>query len=93
MQIRPQGWFLLAAAAVLASGCAVTSETDADARPVRLPTGVTLLDSDRNQCDGSVAIDERAVSSARREDLVIQRGQNAIIQVDEDAIADDDDLE
>lgn len=91
MQTRPQGWLFLAAAAVLATGCAATSETDADARPVRLPTGVTLLDSDRNQCDGSVAIDERAVTSARRSDLVVQRGQNAIIEVDADA--DDDDVE
>ena len=90
MSIRPQGWLCLAAVAAFASGCAVTSETDADARPVRLPTGVTLLDSDRNQCDGSVAIDERAVSNARRSDLVVQRGQSAIIEVDAD---DDDDLE
>ena len=87
---RPQGWLCLAAVASLATGCAVTTDTDADARPVRLPTGVTLLDSDRNQCDGSVAIDERAVSNARRSDLVVQRGQSAIIEVDAD---DDDDLE
>jgi len=77
-----QGWLCLAAVAAFSSGCAVTSETDASARPVRLPTGVTLLDSDRNQCNGSVAIDERAVSKARRSDLVLQRGQNAIIEVD-----------
>jgi hypothetical protein len=67
---------------MFASGCALTSENDASARPVRLPTGVTLLDSDRKECDGSVAIDERAVSKARRSDLVLQRGQNAIIEVD-----------
>lgn len=78
----PQGWLCLAAVATFAAGCASTSETDASARPVRLPTGVTLLDSDRNQCNGSVAIDERAVSNARRTDLVLQRGQNAIIEVD-----------
>jgi hypothetical protein len=76
---------------MFASGCAVTSENDASARPVRLPTGVTLLDSDRNKCDGSVAIDERAVSKARRSDLVLQRGQNAIIEVD--AGRNDDDVE
>ena len=86
----PQAWLGLAAIAVFASGCALTSENDASARPVRLPTGVTLLDSDRNECDGSIAIDERAVSKARRSDLVLQRGQNAIIEVDADA---DDDVE
>ena len=90
MLMRPQGWLCLSAVAMFASGCAVTSENDASARPVRLPTGVTLLDSDRSQCDGSVAIDERAVSKARGSDLVLQRGQNAIIEVDADADADDD---
>ena len=79
-----QGWLWLAAAAALSSGCALTSENDASARPVRLPTGVTLLDSDRKECDGSVAIDERGVSKARRSDLVLQRGQNAIVEVDAD---------
>jgi len=90
MLMRPQGWLCLSAVAMFASGCAITSENDASARPVRLPTGVTLLDSDRNECEGSVAIDERAVSKSRRSDLVLQRGQNAIIEVDADA---DDDLE
>src|SRR5690349_20700395 len=82
MLMRPQGWLCLSAVAMFASGCALTSENVASARPVRLPTGVTLLDSDRKECDGSVAIDERAVSKARRSDLVLQRGQNAIIEVD-----------
>jgi hypothetical protein len=91
MSIRPQGWLCLAAVAAFSSGCAVTSEQDASARPQRLPTGVTLLDSDRKECDGSVAIDERTVSNARRSDLVLQRGQNAIIEVD--ANTNDDDVE
>ena len=91
MTIRPQGWLCLAAVAAFSSGCAVTSEQDASARPQRLPTGVTLLDSDRKECDGSVAIDERAVSNARGSDLVLQRGQNAIIEVD--ANTNDDDVE
>ena len=84
-----QGWLWLAAAAAFSSGCALTSENDASARPVRLPTGVTLLDSDRKECDGSVAVDERAVSKARRSDLVLQRGQNAIIEVDANSNNDD----
>lgn len=91
MSIRPQGWLCLAAVAAFSSGCAVTSETDASARPLRLPTGVTLLDSDRKECDGSVAIDERAVSKARGSDLVVQRGQNAIIEAD--ANTNDEDVE
>jgi hypothetical protein len=90
MQMRPQGWLYLTAFAVLGAGCATTTTTDEDARTARLPTGVTLLDSDRSQCEGSVAIDEAAVAGSRRADLVIQRGQNAVFELDTDA---DEDVE
>jgi hypothetical protein len=76
--------------AVLGTGCAFTTTSDEDARTARLPTGVTLLESDRDECEGAVAIDERAIASSRREDLVIQRGQNATFEVDFD---DDEDVE
>ena len=90
MQLRPHSWIYLAAFAVLAAGCATTTTTDEDARSARLPTGVTLLDSDRNECAGSVAIDESSIASARRADLVIQRGQYAVFEIDAD---DNDDVE
>ena len=91
MQTRPQGWLYLAACAVLAAGCASTSDKDAqDARSARLPTGVTLLDSNREECAGSVAIDDSAIKSSRREDLVIQRGENATFEINADS---DDDVE
>jgi hypothetical protein len=90
MLMRPQGWLYLTAFAALSSGCALTTESDEDARTARLPTGVTLLESDRNECEGAVAIDERAVRGSRRADLVIQRGQNATFEVDGDA---DDDID
>lgn len=89
MHIRPQSLALLVACTVLAAGCATTA-TDGDARTARLPTGVTLLDSDRNECEGAVAIDERSIANARRSDLVIQPGQNATFEVDAD---DNDDVE
>src|SRR5918994_7414491 len=89
MQKRPQGWLVLTAFAVLGTGCAVTTTTDDD-RSARLPTGVTLLESDRSECEGSVAIDESVVASARRADLVIQRGANATFEIDAD---DDEDVE
>jgi len=79
----------MAAFAVLAAGCATTSENEQDARSARLPTGVTLLDSNREECGGSVAIDDSAIKSSRREDLVIARGQNATFEVDADS---DDDV-
>jgi hypothetical protein len=75
---------------MLGAGCATTTTTDEDARTARLPTGVTLLESDRSECEGSVAIDESVVSSSRRADLVIQRGQNATFEVDADP---DEDLD
>ena len=89
MQTRPQGWLHMAAFAMLAAGCATTSENEPDARSARLPTGVTLLDSNREECAGSVAIDDSAIASARREDLVIARGQNATFEIDADNDADD----
>jgi hypothetical protein len=90
MQTRPQGWLYLSAFAMLGAGCAFTTTTDEDARTARLPTGVTLLESDRNECEGAVAIDERAISSSGRADLVIQAGQNATFEVDVDS---DEDVE
>ena len=81
MQTRPQGWLYLAAFAVLSAGCASTTTTDDD-RTARLPTGITLLESGRAECDGSVTIDESVVASARRADLVIQPGANAIFEID-----------
>lgn len=90
MHIRRQSWALVAACAVLGAGCASTTTTDRDARTARLPTGVTLLDSDRNECDGAVAIDERSIANARRSDLVIQPGQNATFEVEADG---NDDVE
>ena len=89
MLTRPQGWLYLPIFAVLAAGCATVS-TDDDARNARLPTGVTLLESDRNDCAGAIAVDERSIASSRSADLVVQRGQNATFEVDAD---DDDDVE
>lgn len=89
MQIRPQSWVYLAAFAVLGTGCTSLSTTS-DPRNARLPTGVTLLESDRGQCAGAVAIDESSLGNAQRSDLVLQRGQNATFRVD---ASDQDDLE
>ena len=91
METRPQRVLFLAAFAVLSAGCALTSSTTTDDdRTARLPTGVTLLESDRNECDGSVALDESLLANARRADLVVQRGANATFEIDADG---DDDVE
>jgi|SRR5688572_808323 len=84
MVSRPQGWLFLAAVAVLGAGCASPSRTtDEDAQAARLPTGVTLLDSNREECAGPVAIDDSLIAGAR-EDLVVQRGENATFELDAD---------
>src|SRR5262245_16341533 len=88
---RPQGWFCLTAAALFATGCASPSQTsDEDARAARLPTGVTLLESKRETCSGPVAVDDRVIAGAR-EDLVVQRGENATFDID--AQDEDDNVE
>lgn len=84
MDKRLQSGFFLAAVATLVTGCALTTTTDDDGRAARLPTGVTLLESDRSECEGTVTIDERSIGNARRSDLVIQPGENATFEVDDD---------
>lgn len=75
--------FLMGALALLTvAGCAATSGTDP--ANARLPTGVTLLESDRNSCTGVVHVDERAVSSSR--EVVVRAGENASFRVDDDDI-------
>jgi hypothetical protein len=92
MQIRPQSWVYLAGIAILSAGCtSLSTTTGSDPRTARLPTGVTLLDSNRGQCAGSVSIDATSFAPARRSDLVLQRGENATFELDVDA--DDDDPE
>jgi len=89
MQTRPQGWLYLAALAAFSAGCVYGSNTsESDARNARLPTGVTLLASKRDDCAGTVAIDNSVVGSARREGLVVQRGENATFRVGTDAYDD-----
>jgi hypothetical protein len=84
MQMRKVSIYLsLVAPMALVAGCALTTTTDEDSRAARLPTGVTLLESDQNECDGLVQIDEDSVGGSRRSDLVIQQGQNATFEVDE----------
>jgi hypothetical protein len=65
------------------AGCA-TSSTGTDPTGARLPTGVTLLESDRDSCSGVVHVDESSVSSAR--EVVVRPGQNASFKVDTDEI-------
>jgi hypothetical protein len=91
MEVRPQSSVYLAAFVIFGAGCtSLSTTTGGDPRTARLPTGVTLLDSNRAQCAGSVSIDATSFATARRSDLVLQRGENATFELDTDV---DDDPE
>jgi len=67
---------------VFVAGCATTA-LDEDARYARLPTGVTLLESDRDECEGIVQVAERtSLGRARGDDVVLRQGQNATFEID-----------
>jgi transcription elongation GreA/GreB family factor len=70
---------LLIAPTVLLVGCVTTANVDDDARDARLPTGVTLLDSNREECNGVVHVDDNS-----RSEIVVNQGQNATFAVDGD---------
>ena len=77
---------LMASLAVVA-GCTVAGGgPDQSALNARLPTGVTLLESDQERCAGDVQIEESSSGTG----LVLQRGQNATfrVRVDDDEEAD-----
>jgi hypothetical protein len=74
----------LAPLALLAA-CATTTQDGTSS--ARLPTGVTLLESDRSDCDGTVRVDEDSIApSSRRDDVVVRAGQNAVFPVEDDDI-------
>lgn len=74
------GLALCAFIATLA-GCA-TSTTN-DTTGARLPTGVTLLKSEKDSCTGVVHVDQG--SSGSRE-IVVRSGQNASFRVDDEPV-------
>ena len=88
MSSRVQSLACLGVFAALSAGCAVVTTDDSGA--VRLPTGATLLESDRSSCEGAVALEDDFIRRSGRADLVIQRGGNATFELDAD---EDDDVE
>ena len=83
MQSPSRTWIFATTCAALAVGCVVTT-TDEDAASARLPTGVTLLESDRADCAGPIAIDEDSIQNSANDDFVVQAGQNATYEIDAD---------
>jgi hypothetical protein len=74
----------LVAASALAAACATTTSSDDQTRNIRLPTGVALLESDRDRCAGSVQIENTSARSGAPRDIVVRQGQTATFAIDDD---------
>jgi hypothetical protein len=67
---------------VICAGCASTGGS-ADPRYARVPTGLTLLDSDKaGRCDGSVQVREQESGKSTDHELLLKPGENATFAVD-----------
>ena len=75
--------FFCAATISALAGCATTSGSS-DNATARLPTGVTLLESDQDRCAGVVHVDDGSVRNSR--EVAIRPGQDAAFRVDRDRI-------
>ena len=74
---------LVVAALVVVGGCATGHNTTAaNARYAKLPTGVTLLNTDTGRCSGSVQVREEQSGRVHEQQLVLAPGENATFPVD-----------
>jgi hypothetical protein len=69
-------------ALAVVAGCATYGTGATSARYARLPTGVTLLDTDTRRCAGSVQVREEQGGEIRDRELLLQPGENATFTVD-----------
>jgi hypothetical protein len=82
---------IIAAVLAAASGCTTLDSSGGESsRYSRLPTGVTLLDTDTARCSGSVQVREERSGRSRESELLLRPGENATFAVD---ISDGDELE
>ncbi|HEX2138992.1 MAG TPA: hypothetical protein VHG33_04690 [Woeseiaceae bacterium] len=79
-------WAALAAA--LIAGCATTTPGLGDeSGNATLPSGVTLLDSDEDECDGTLQVSEDGIDGegdGMGDAFVVEAGENATFQLDGD---------
>jgi hypothetical protein len=74
---------LLVAALVVIGGCETSGHNaTANARYAKLPTGVTLLNTDTGRCSGSVQVREEQSGHVHEQQLVLAPGENATFPVD-----------
>jgi len=74
---------LVVAALAAIGGCATSGHNaTANARYAKLPTGVTLLNTDSGRCSGSVQVREEQSGRVHESQLVLAPGENATFPVD-----------
>jgi len=74
---------LIVAALVVLGGCETSGHNaTANARYAKLPTGVTLLNTDTGRCSGSVQVREEQSGHVHEQQLVLAPGENATFPVD-----------
>lgn len=74
---------LVAAALVVIGGCATSGHNaTANARYAKLPTGVTLLNTDTARCAGSVEVRRERSGRLHEQQLALAPGENATFPVD-----------
>jgi hypothetical protein len=64
------------------AGCASLDSDGSDSRYARLPTGVTLLDTDTARCAGAVQVREEQGGRTRESEVLLKPGENATFDVD-----------
>jgi hypothetical protein len=80
----------LVAVLVTAAGCATVDSGSQSSRYARLPTGVTLLDTESGRCAGTVQVREERNGRTSDSELVLRPGENATFAVD---VGDGDEVE
>lgn len=76
----------VALAVALIAGCATTTPgLGDDAGNAILPSGVTLLDSDEDECDGTLQVSEEGIDGegeGLEDEFFVQAGENATFELD-----------
>lgn len=88
---NPISFTIVFAVLAAAAGCTtLDSGGGQTSRYARLPTGVTLLDTDSGRCSGAVQVREEQGGRTRDSELLLKPGENATFAID---VSDGDELE
>jgi hypothetical protein len=59
---------------------------DANLAEAELPDGITLLESDQDQCSGTVRVDQGFIAGGNADEVVIAPGQDAAFEIEEERV-------